>query len=662
MNNELNSGRNYLADYAMAFDVIGQLTDITSETKIIHKIFSFYTILCSPKSLYYLPVVGGTVGSIRSCAENTKSIEEIKASLLELKEPYAFTQDGNGFLIKLADAKEVYGILSIDEIAFSEHKEHYLNISLNLIPVFILAILNARKYQEILNAEGELRNNEKKTHLIIDTAHDAFVAINEQGKIIEWNNQSEKTFEWMRPEIVGQVAYDTLFPEKEGRRLQKDISGFLRSGNSKFLDQSVEFVGKKKGGQEFPIEISFSSMKFGNENFFNAFIHDITIRKEMERQLLQVRKLDAISTLAGGIAHDFNNILFSIIGYAELLKADLPPDEENENHLNGILMASNRATGLVKQMLSFSPYSHEEKTALCLSRLIQDSIELVRETLPENVVLATDITDELRQGKVNSTQIQQILMNLVSNSCDAMPDGGKICLCLDVFSADDEFCNVHVGLNPGDYFRLVVKDQGYGMPYSVQEKVFEPFFTTKDVGAGTGLGLSAVHGIVKGHKGSIFLESSEGVGTTWKIFLPILEEESKKGRADEIHARGNEEHLMLVDDETIVTEVWSRILRRLGYQVSTFDDGASAFEDFKKNPQKYDLLITDMVMPMMSGLELFHEVRKFNSDIPVILCTGYSEKISGKIASDEGIDAYLMKPVSKNDLLKSIHTLLPGKE
>ena len=379
-----------------------------------------------------------------------------------------------------------------------------------------------------------------------------------------------------------------------------------------------------------------------------------------EKQLQQVMKLQAIGTLAGGIAHDFNNILFPIVGYTELTMDDTPEDSQARQNLQEVLKATNRAKELVQQILAFSRQSSQERKPLKIQYLIKEAFKLLRATIPSSIEIDCDI-DELC-GPINGdpTQIHQIIMNLCTNAYHAMQEsGGKLEVKLKEININYEQSLERVGMKIGKHIELTVKDSGHGMDQQVMDRIFEPYYTTKEQGKGTGLGLSVIHGIVKNYGGDIVVSSQSGKGSTFKVYLPVIDEfeEEIETTAPSTEINGTE-RILLVDDEKQIIDIEQQILERLGYKVTPKTDSEEALEEFAAQPDRFDLVITDMTMPKMTGDQLAKRMMDIKPQIPVILCTGFNEAITEEKALAMGIDKFVMKPIIKDDLANTIRTVL----
>jgi signal transduction histidine kinase len=379
-----------------------------------------------------------------------------------------------------------------------------------------------------------------------------------------------------------------------------------------------------------------------------------------ERQLQQVLKIQAIGTLAGGIAHDFNNILFPIVGYTELTMDEVPEDSVAHNNLEEILKAANRAKDLVQQILTFSRQSGQERKPVKVQSVIEEALKLLRASIPASIEIKSSIDENCHPVMGDATQIHQVLMNLCTNAYQAMQDkGGTLEISLSEVYVGYEETIEKIGMQPGKHLQLLVIDEGCGMDAAVLDRIFEPYYTTKEQGKGTGLGLSVIHGIVKNHRGDITVSSTPGKGTTFKVYLPVIEDTDDIAEFEPTNgaARGTE-RILLIDDEEQIVSMEQQMLENLGYEVTARTDSNDALKEFSEKPQNFDLVITDMTMPHMTGDELAKKLLDIKPDIPVILCTGFNEDITEEKALAMGIQKFVMKPVIKNDLATTIRTVL----
>ncbi|MDH4320260.1 MAG: DUF3365 domain-containing protein [Desulfobulbaceae bacterium] len=389
-------------------------------------------------------------------------------------------------------------------------------------------------------------------------------------------------------------------------------------------------------------------------------------RKKLEEKLRQSQKMEAIGTLAGGIAHDFNNILTPILGYSELLNMSTPDDAPQKGKILEIIKASQRAKELIRQILTFSRQGEHKFQQIQLQTITKEALKLLRSSIPSSIEIKQRINPECSLVMADPTQIHQILMNLCTNAYHAMREtGGTLGVTLDevVIHEGDYFENI--ALIPGKYVKLEVSDTGIGMDKETRQRIFDPYFTTKKKGEGTGLGLAVVHGIVKGHNGHITVYSEPGHGAVFHIYFPTIEATSDafESNIKELHIpTGNNERILIVDDEISIIEVNRDILENLGYQVTTFTDSREALAAFHNNPGGYDLIITDMTMPHLSGTDLTKEIMAIRPGLPVILCTGHSELLNKDNAQAFGIREYAMKPITIANLARIVRRVLDEGE
>ncbi|MCF8077369.1 MAG: PAS domain S-box protein [Desulfotignum sp.] len=460
-------------------------------------------------------------------------------------------------------------------------------------------------------------------------------------------------------DLIGKHLADITHPEDVGENLRKQKQ--LGTGSVDHYRMEKTFVHKNGDKVYGILDANLIRDKEGTPKYFLGSVVDITKRKRLENQLIQNQKMESIGTLAGGIAHDFNNILSSIIGYTELALDEVEKDTNLGDNLQAVYLAGKRAENLVKQILTISRHDEKEVKPIQVAPLVKESLKMLRSTMPTSIEFQENISSEQLVVNADPTQLQQVIVNLATNAKQAMVEGsGVLTVMVDTVAVESDIQNRYPGMQPGNYVRTMVRDTGSGIPAKNLEKIFEPYFTTKDKGEGTGLGLSVVHGIVKSHHGHITVHSEVGKGTTFQVYLPLI----KKLSADlpEKAAEsmtGGTETVLVVDDEVSIAKMLQRILESLGYRVFARTSSLEALEAFRQSPDKFDLVITDMTMPKMTGDRLAGEIKAIRSDIPVILCTGFSEQIHGK-GDDLNIDRFLMKPIDKAKMATTIRQALDG--
>lgn len=388
---------------------------------------------------------------------------------------------------------------------------------------------------------------------------------------------------------------------------------------------------------------------------------DITEKKQIESRLRQAQKMEAIGTLAGGIAHDFNNILSGIFGYLQLAKLHIQEPELAGKDLEKGLEGAKRAALLVKQILTFSRHKGDDRRPLVVFPLVQETLKLLRSVIPANIEIKNNVVSKA-MILADSTQIHQLALNLCTNAYQAMGDErGVLTISLNEVVLGKDQLGQENNLLPGKYLKFEVSDTGPGIEKAIQNKIFDPYFTTKKMGKGTGLGLAMVAGIVKKHNGFITVHSQPGEGASFKVFLPIIASKlsiEKPKTEENVTSYPGKEAVMLVDDETDILISQEKFLTSLGYKVSSFENGQSALQAFLNHPHSFDLIITDMTMPRISGDKLSREILKIKPDIPIILCTGYHETFTREVALELGIRKYVPKPIEVALLSKMIRDIL----
>ena len=510
---------------------------------------------------------------------------------------------------------------------------------------------------ELMQKEEMLRTVSVYNRSLLESSLDPLVTIDRQGKISDVNTATELITGYPRGTLIGTDFADYFTnPEKARAGYQ------LVFKEGQVYDYELEI--SHRDGHVTPVLYNASVYKDASGEVAGVFAaaRNITEQRRLEEQLRQSHKMEALGTLVGGIAHDFNNLLGAVIGFTELIQDDLPPGNPGHGHAARVMEAGMRGRDLVKQMLTFSRKVEQDKQPLRLSSIVKESAKLLRASIPTTISININVVSESGLILADPVQIQQVVMNLCTNAYYAMRDkGGILDIELSDFSVGPSD-GKSPGIEPGLYMRLTVRDTGIGIPGQIQERIFDPFFTTKAVGEGTGLGLSVVMGIVKQSGGYITVESEFGKGSTFSVYFPMITgalAADIKGR-EELLPTGTE-RILFIDDEEALLEMGKQILTRLGYKVISQMSSEVALTLIEENPSHFDLVITDQTMPEMTGLELAKRILAIRPDMPVILCTGFSHLVDADSARASGIKGFVMKPLTKAEIAKTVRKVLDGK-
>ena len=528
-----------------------------------------------------------------------------------------------------------------------------------------------RDISERKQAEDTLRESEKRYRLLADNVTDVIWTLDISRLQLKYVSPSAERIQGFTPEELVKLPLDEILTpqslklasEMISREMEKEAAG----KEDPLRSRTLELEEYCKDGSTTWVEVTASLMRDPEGQAIGVLgvSRDISERKHAERekkkleiQLQQAQKMESIGTLAGGIAHDFNNILSVVIGYTELGLNDVAKGSPLFFNLQEVLRAAGRARDLVRQILTFSRQAEQERKPVQVSLITKEALKFLRASLPTTI----EIHQHIKSSSLvmaDSTQIHQVLMNLCTNAEHAMRiEGGILEVKLLDVQIDAGLANGHPELNPGDYIKLSVSDTGKGIPPHILDRIFDPFFTTKEKGEGTGMGLAVVHGVVGSIGGTIAVTSKPGQGTTFDIYLPVIESRREAHAGDEAPIPTGTESILFVDDEPALVNIGKQILESLGYKVTTRTSSIEALELFNARADMFDLVITDMTMPHITGDELAKELIRIRAEIPIILCTGYSARINQEQALAIGIQAFVSKPVLKRQIAEAIRKVL----
>lgn len=577
--------------------------------------------------------------------------EELLGQSIEMLVPERIRSVHSGFRLNFHSSPSVRAMGAGRDLYGQRKDGSEVPIEIGLTPVptpeglYILA--------SVVDISGR-RRAETRFRVAVESSPNGMAMVDGQGRIVMVNRAVEQMFDYRREELLGKPI-EQLVPQRFRGGHPADREAFFARPRERAMGAGRDLFGLKKDGTEFPVEIGLNPIETEEGLFVLSSIVDVSARKkaeaehrELEEQLRQSQKLEAVGTLAGGIAHDFRNILNGILGSAELLQSQLDTPEARGD-VDEILRYAERGKELVSRILTFSRRQESVRRSAPLRPAVAEAIRLLQSTLPTSVQIVTELK-EVPPVHADLTSVHQIVANLGTNSAQAMPHGGKLEVSLETFYVRDSFARNNRQLHEGEYVMLTVKDNGEGMDANTRERAFEPFFTTKAPGAGTGLGLAMVHGIMKEHEGAVLINSELGQGTTVRCFFPVLEAEAPAAIPAADIPSGHGQHVLYVDDEPGLARIGERRLIKLGYQVTTASNGRSALAKFQADPSAFEAVVTDYTMPEMNGLDLAREITRIRPDVPVIMTTGYIDEFPPEAIAQAGVRRLVLKPMTMQDL------------
>lgn len=500
--------------------------------------------------------------------------------------------------------------------------------------------------------EDGLRESRETYRILFDSSLMG-VFILKNGNIQLANDMFSEITGYSKEELNAFKFFDLIAPED--RSMVSSRESRREKGEDIPEQYETRFIHKK--GDKRWGEIRSCRIVFEGQTGILGNIIDITQHKQLEMQVLENQKMESIGTLAGGIAHDFNNLLGGILGYASLILCDMKKDNPYYEDIYTIAETAKRAADLTNRLLAFARGGKYRVTPINVNQISKDVLTILSHSIDRSIAIETHFFKNLWQVKGDGQQIHQAMLNICLNAVDAMPGGGKLTLATDNVILDESFAQTQLGLKPGDYVRVSILDTGIGMDEKTKTRIFEPFFTTKPSNGGKGLGLSMVYGIVKNHDGCILVDSEIGKGTKMTLFFPrFMEEETSilKPKTSEISAK---KKILLIDDEEIIREVGKRMLIKGGYEVQVANNGVDALELYRKDPEEFNLVLLDLIMPEMDGKEIFHRLKEINPDVRVVFTSGYGPQDRPDLAQIENA-GFIQKPFQTEILLQTVNGIL----
>lgn len=515
-----------------------------------------------------------------------------------------------------------------------------------------------RDIRDRLLAEEAMRANETRLNAILEASADPMVVYDDQGLATFVNPSFTRVFGWQPQEVIGRRI--PFVPEDQASMVHDGIARLFSTGGT----VTLETKRLTKDGRLLNIALRAAGIPGESGKITGMVVNltDVSQTKNLEAQLRQSQKMEALGTLAGGIAHDFNNILCAIMGYAELAQFHSSQGQPDGEQLDQVLKGVERAQSLVKQILTFGRKGDADLRPMSLNKYVHETMKLVESSLPKMISIELHLQPALQLVNADPNQMEQVILNLATNASDAMPEGGRLTIETNNIALDDEYCQHRLGVQPGRYVILTVSDTGEGIAPDIIEHIYEPFFTTKEVGKGTGLGLAMVYGIVKGHGGIMNCYSEPGLGTTFRIYLPVHQaDDSSYTEAQTTISNqilSGSETILLVDDEPSIRELGANTLENVGYRVLTAASGEEAYDTYVAQVGNIDLVVMDLGMPGMGGHKCLKSILSFNAEAKVVIASGYSVNGQVRTSLKAGAVRFLAKPYKRADLLATVRSVL----
>ncbi len=505
----------------------------------------------------------------------------------------------------------------------------------------------------IINKAGDL------VVALLESASQAIVGVDRAGRIVLANRRAEEIFGYSRAELLGE-RIEMLLPDSRRVHHVRERDDYFAHPRIRPMGSGIDLAARRQDGTEFPVEVSLSYVEAEGGLYAIAFVSDISQRKHLEEQLLHAQKMEAVGRLAGGVAHDFNNMLTVISGYNRMILDELSAMDPLRGYAEEILKAADRAGALTNQLLAFSRRQIMQPRVISVNTVVGQTEKMLHRLIGEDVELVMRLGAGVGNIKADPGHVEQAVVNLAVNARDAMPLGGRLTIETENVHLDEHYARTHMGVSPGDFVLIAVSDTGHGMDAETRRRIFEPFFTTKEKGKGTGLGLATVYGMIKQTGGDIWVYSEPGRGTTFKLYFPRVAEptsDSADGDAS-LAKRAGGETVLVVEDEKAVRDLTVHMLQQLGYVILTASSGTEALEIGQAHEGTINLLLTDVVMPGMSGRKLADQLLEQRPGTKVLFLSGYTENtVVHHGVLDAGVN-FLPKPFSRENLARKLREVL----
>ena len=563
-------------------------------------------------------------------------------------------------VVPILQGEELWGLLVANHCSAPRQWQQLESELLKQLATQVaIAIQQSTLFEQVQSELSERKRSEEKIRdqaALLDVTTDAINVQALDNKILFWNKGAEHLYGWQVGEALGKNANQLLYKETSPE-LQDFQQAVVECGS-----WQGELHQVTKSGQEIVVTSRWTLVRDqqGQPKSILVVNTDITEKKQLEAQFLRAQRLESIGTLASGIAHDLNNALGPILMVAELLQMKIS-DAPSQQLLAELEASAKRGASLVKQVLSFARGIEGKRTIVQVRHLLLEIRQIAKQTFPKSIEIYTDIASNLWTVRADATQLHQVLMNLVVNARDAMPDGGTLSICAENLFIDENYARMNLNASVGSYSVITVSDTGTGIPPEILERIFEPFFTTKEVGKGTGLGLSTVRGIIKSHGGFVNVESSVGQGTQFKVYLPAVEGIQKQQAEDLELPEGHEELILVVDDEAAIREITKTSFLNYNYKVLVANDGIEALALYAQHKAEISVVLMDMMMPNMDGPTTIRMLQKMNPQIKIVAVSGLASNEKIAEAAGVGVKAFLSKPYSAQELLKTLSVVLKAK-